>query len=118
MSARVTPLEVNAGRRAFAQAQELFSGAPIATPLTLDVGWYDSTVNAETGCFAVVDVNGDNTDLVGEIVSVAYADRIVFVYVIDMADIPTSIALYRRAFGAISQLGATSIEATVAVVDS
>lgn len=108
-------MEIMAGRRAFATAQQLLAGGPISgiPPRQLAIGWHDSTVNPEQGSFAVVQQNAGLDDLVGEIVSIAYAGVIVYAYVLATADVPAQLSVCRRVFVALNRLTLVSIPATV-----
>lgn len=109
-------LEILAGRRCFAVAQELFSGSAIAPAQQLEVGWHDSSVNPETGSFAVVAPGAGLDDLIGEIVAVTLRKRQVFAYVLGWGDIPTPFSLTRRLFAALSVLTVENVTAAVAAV--
>jgi hypothetical protein len=109
-------IEILVGRRAFRAAQQLFAGAPLSTPQSLDVGWHDSSVNPETGSFAVVQTGAGLDDLIGEIVQVRYYSRQVFAYVLEDADVPTPISITRRLFLALYRLTVVSLPVKVAPV--
>lgn len=113
-----TELEISVGRRAFPMAQDLFAGAPVGPPASVPCGWYGSSVNSESGSFALVRVGAGLDDLIGEIVSVTYAQRQVFVYVLQGAQLPDTfdLGLARRPFAAISRLTAAAILCGVAAV--
>lgn len=109
--------EVFAGRRAFATAQTLLQGVALRRlDEFVDVGWYDTSVHPESGCFAVVRDGGPLTDLVGEILHVTRGDRSVFAYCVGRRAVPTDLALYRRAFRAIAILPMEVVATTVEVV--
>lgn len=103
-----------AARRAFAVAQSMLAGSPIGQSRKVTAGWYDSSVNPESGSFAVVQTGAGLDDLIGEVIVVAYKRRSVFAYVLQAADVPTQVAVTRRAFLALSVLTAEQIAATVA----
>lgn len=114
MTAALLP-EIAVGRRAFPVTQELFFGAPSGVSQQLAVGWYDAALHSETGAFAVVPADDTQDDLIGEIVSVTFASRTVFAYVITAATLPAGMqfALARRAFAGMARL---SLEAVLADV--
>lgn len=108
-------IEITTGRRAFAKAQELFSGAPVGSSQRMSVGWHDTSVNAETGSFAVVQAGFE--DLVGEIVRVTSNRRQVFCYVLDTADVPVQLSVTRRVFLALNRLTIEALPADVVAVN-
>jgi hypothetical protein len=123
MAADVTTqleVEIMAGRRVFATAQALLSGGPIAglASQRLSVGWHNSSVNSESGSFAVVAQNGGLDDLVGEIVSIKYSNAIIYAYVLTTADVPVQLSVTRRLFLAMNRLTLESITADVRPVES
>lgn len=113
---RAPELEIAAARRAFKTAQDLLSGGPVGPETRLDVGWYDSKTNPESGSFAVVALGAGLDDLIGEIVRVTFAGRVVYVYVLTSADVPWPMAVYRRVFMALMRPSVGSIAAKVVAV--
>lgn len=111
-------LEVSVGRRAFPVTQEIFAGSPVGAPATVATGWYDSSVDPETGAFALVRTGAGLDALIGEIIEVSYAQRSVFVYVLADAALPTDfdLGLARRAFSALSRLTAVALQTQVVAV--
>jgi hypothetical protein len=109
-------VEILAARRAFAVAQALLSGGPIQAPANLSVGWHDSSVNSESGSFAVVQTNAGLDDLIGEVVQVDYNGRVVFAYVLEDADVPVQVSVTRRVFLALNRLTIESLTCAVAPV--
>jgi hypothetical protein len=109
--------EVNIGRRAFPVTQELFAGSPLGEAQTLECGWYDTSVNIESGAFALVQTGAGLDDLIGEIVQVTNGALSVFVYVLQAAAIPTPFGLARRAWMAIALPSSESIECQVVPVE-
>lgn len=109
--------EILAGRRAFGTAQALFAGGPVGRSQRLSVGWHGTSVNTETGSFAVVRDGAGLDDLVGEIVRVTSNRREVFVYVLDTADVPVAVSLTRRVFLALNRLTIEALPADVVAVD-
>lgn len=105
--------EIETGRRAFATAQQYFLGGPVDVEQQMTVGWYDTSVNPETGCFALVQQNAGLDDWVGEILRVTFGRRVVFVYVLDTADVPWQLALARRPFVALHRPSVEQIVARV-----
>lgn len=113
----LTPgLEIPTARRAFSAAQPRLAGAPISPEQTLSIGWHDTSVNLETGSFAVVQLNAGLDDLIGEIVRVRFAGRSVFAYVLDSADVPVQLSLTRRLFAALNRLTLEELRGKVAPV--
>lgn len=115
-SATSPELEILAARRAFSVAQAMLSGAPIGAVRSIDLGWYDTSVNRETGSFGLIDTDSGLDDLIGEIVSVTLNNRVVFVYVLQAASLPTPFGITRRSFAAICRLSAESVGVKVAAV--
>lgn len=110
-------MELNVGRRAFPLTQEKFYGLPVSAPQSLECGWHDTSVNPESGAFALVQQNAGLDDLIGEIVRVAYGSKMVYVYVLQAAAIPTQFSLYRRAWLGLGRLSLESLECEVAPVE-
>lgn len=118
MAEPIVEPEVAAARRAFAKAQELLAGVPVRLLPFVAVGWYDTEAHPEAGSFALVREEGPLTDLVGEIIKVTYGSRpAIYAYVVGGADIPDDLALYRRAFLAVSVLAKEQIIAAIEVVE-
>lgn len=116
MSAVIEPEVLNA-RRNFLMAQALLAGEPIAAlPTEIDIGWHDTQTHPETGSFAVVALNSEYEEWIGEIVLVTANGRACFVYVMASADVPTPISLARRAFGSLAALSIESMQGLVQVV--
>lgn len=109
--------EINAGRRAFPMAQQLFAGSPAGEAQALECGWYDTSVHPESGAFALVQTGAGLDDLIGEIVQVINGSYSVLVYVLQDASIPTPFGLYRRAWAAIANLGLESLVCEVVPVE-
>lgn len=110
--------EILTGRRAFAVTQQLFEGVPVRRlPALVDVGWYGTETEPETGAFAVVRDGWGLDDLIGEVLKVTVGQRAVFVYVIGARGVPTDIALARRAFFAIGRLAHETLPALIEVVE-
>lgn len=109
--------EVQHARRAFPMAQTLLAGVPTGDlPTAVDIGWYDTSTHPEIGSFAVVGRESPHEDWIGEIILVSANGRACFVYVIASADVPTPLALARRAFAEIATLSTESIAALVQVI--
>lgn len=117
---QITPVvieaEINAGRRAFPVTQELFAGTPFGTALQLQCGWHDTSVNVETGAFAVVQTGAGLDDLIGEIVEVTNGVNLVYVFVLLAAGVPVQLSLARRAWMALSRPSIESLPCTVQAV--
>jgi hypothetical protein len=109
-------VEILAARRAFAVAQTLLAGGAIQAAQNLSVGWHDSSVNSESGSFAVVQSNAGLDDLIGEVVKVSFYDRSVFAYVLEDDDVPTQVSITRRLFLALNRLTIVSLECGVVPV--
>lgn len=109
-------VEILAGRRAFATAQALFAGGPVAPSQRLGVGWHGTSVNPETGSFAVVQRNAGLDDLIGEIVRITSNGRVVFAYVLDDADVPVQVSVTRRLFLVLNRLTIDALPADVVAV--
>lgn len=112
----VQEVEVLAARRAFGVAQELLAGGPVQAAVSLSVGWHDSSVNPESGSFAVVQSNAGLDDLIGEVVLVTFYSRSVFAYVLEDDDVPTQLSLTRRCFLALNRLSIVSLQCNVVPV--
>lgn len=115
--ARVGP-ELLAARRAFPKAQELLSGGPTGQPVPVEVGWYDTGVQAEVGSFGCVATDSGLDDLIGQIVRVRYDNRQVFVYVLALVTLPEGVqlGLARRAFIGLARLSVETVAGDVVVV--
>lgn len=111
--------EINVSRRAFPVAQSLLSGGVvrIASPAA-PVGWFGTTVFAETGSVAVVRAGGPLEELVGEIVAVSYGGRSVYAYVAistALLEEDVDLSLSRRTFLALAPLYAERLVGVVAI---
>lgn len=108
-------LEVQQGQRPFPQTQELFAGPPISRVSNMvDVGWYDRSVDPRSPGFCVASLD-EHEDLVGEILRITHRDRSVYVYCLGQRDIPTPLAVTRRAF--FPQLGLLAESSVSCVVE-
>lgn len=113
-------LTLMAARRSFATAQGLLAGGPVSglPARLLEVGWHDSSVDAEDGSCAVVQTGAGLDDLVGEVVGVTFGGVTVYAYVLTTADVPVVVSVTRRVFAALYRLTPASLLASVAVVDA
>lgn len=103
--------------RAFPEAQRLLAGAADSRLESfVDLGWYDSAVEAAVGSYAVVRTSGPLTHLVGDVISVLHEDRRVFAYVYGQASVTEDIALYRRAFLHLAPLAAETLPTLIEVL--
>lgn len=110
--------EILMGLRGFPDAQLDLAGSALSQwPGIVDVSWYDTAIRPEVGSFAVVRDGGPMGDLVGEILRIVYGERSVFVYCIGASDVPTDLALARRAFLALDVLNRESISVLVQVIE-
>jgi hypothetical protein len=97
-------LEILDASRGFTDAQIALEGEadPEINPVaSVPTTWYDTGVDANVGCFALIRDGVDELEhLVGEIVRVFHKDRSVFVYVLGGADLPETVdfALARTAW--------------------
>lgn len=102
-------------QRPFPQAQELLAGTPVSrVPNYVDVGWYDSSVDARRGAFCFA-ATGEHEDLVGDILRIAVAGRAIYVVCLGQRDIPTPLAVTRRAF--FPQLGLLTVSSVPCLVE-
>lgn len=118
MSLNVDP-KVLIARRCFSDAQSALQSAPVeaALPGTWEAGWYDTTLNPESGSFALVSPTSALAPLIGRVLRVASGQRFVFVYVIAaVAGMDWPLALQRRAFLALGLLSKPSLEVTLELV--
>lgn len=105
------------GRRAYPTAQVLLSGVPLyKIPRFVDVGWYDTRIHPETGAFAVIREDGPLEELAGEVLRVTCGRRSTFVYCAGSADVPTDLALYRRAYLDLMLLSREAVPCIVEVI--
>lgn len=108
------------GRRAFSTTQAAWNTRSVTRRFTrlIDIGWYDSSVDAEDGAFALVDESSELTDLVGDLIKVTRSGALsVWVYVLGVADLDEfEIGLTRRAFMQIGILANESVPCVVEVV--
>jgi hypothetical protein len=104
--------------RPFARAQEQLRGAPSRVVGVHDGGWYDSGAYpaVTAGAAAIVHRGGMLEELVGEVVSVRYRSRLIYVYVHGAADLPTDFALTRQAFLRIGNLAVESARLELEVI--
>lgn len=109
--------EILNGRRAFPTAQALLAGEPLAAlPTELSIGWHDTSKSPEVGAFALVGVESELEDWIGEVLLVTANGRACFVYVLGAADLPVPLSLARRAFAALGVLSTEELTALVQVV--
>lgn len=113
-------LEIMAARRSFAMAQQLLAGGPISglPSQKLTVGWHGSSVNSESGSFALIDQSSGLDDLIGEVVSIAYAGATIYAYVLTAADLPAQMTVTRRLYLAMNRLTIPSITCDVQAVQA
>jgi hypothetical protein len=104
--------------RPFASAQAQLEGPPTRMIGPVQGGWYDSGAYPEVtaGAAAIVHRGGVLEELVGEVVSVRYRGRRIYVYVHGAADLPTDFALTRQAFLAIGNLAVESAPLELEVI--
>ena len=109
--------EIMAGRRGFPDAQRLFAGVPLRRlPTRIDVGWHGTSIDPETGAFAVVRDGAGLDDLIGEVLHLIVGRKEAFVFVLGSRNVPQDISLTRRGFLALGLLSRESIAAVVEVV--
>lgn len=107
--------ELVVARRAFTASQPALAGPPLryATEVA-EVGWHGTAIDPERGAFALV--RRGLEDLVGEILSVAFERRVVYVYVLAARNVPSDLSLTRAAFLRVSPLWRDILAAEVGVV--
>lgn len=111
--------ELLAGRRAFAAAQRLLTGADFRrVPGLIGIGWHGTQTDPETGSFAVVDESEEMGELIGEVVRVRepLTGREVVAYVLGARDVPTRLSLARRPFMALGLLAVESLPCELVVL--
>jgi hypothetical protein len=109
--------EIDAGRRAFAKAQELLESPPHERLSSLlDIGWHSTQTDPETGSFAVVGENSSWDVLIGETlrITVPATTRTVYVYVLGARDVPVPISVTRAVF---LRLGLLALESLPCIVE-
>jgi hypothetical protein len=105
-------VDLQLSRRALAVSQAVWDGPvrSVASPSS-SVVWHGSSASRETGPVALVPLDGELADLVGNIVRVVRLggvfQRSVCVYVLKQVDMEGDISLSRRAF---LQLGILALE--------
>lgn len=110
--------EVLEAREAFPDAQELLS-ARVSTGVVYErqaLSWYGSIISDERGSFGVVNPDGPLADLVGDHVRITHREEVVVVYVAAAAEVPTPLAITRRAFLALGRLTEENITVTLEVL--
>lgn len=113
----VTEPEIAHGLRAWADSQVLLGGEPSEqVPASVLAGWHDTSVSPHAGAFALVGLESELEDWIGEVLRVQIAGRTAYVYVLGSADVPTPLSLSRRAFAALAPLYVESRQAQVWVV--
>lgn len=111
--------EILMARRSWSTSQAAFAGN-VARRLDgpVEIGWYDQHVHPEAGAFALVRPQGEHAALAGEILKVTVGVKPIFVYVFGSeVEIPTDLALYRRAFMEFEVPTVGTINAVVEVVE-
>jgi hypothetical protein len=116
LAGRGQEVEILAARRAFSTAQTLLAGGAIQAAQNLTVGWHDSSVNGESGSFAVVQANAGLDDLIGEVVMISFYSRSVFAYVLEDVDVPVQLSVTRRLFLALNRLSIVQLPCRVVPV--
>lgn len=97
--------DLHLGRLPWWEAQATFAGAvPLEEAATC--GWHGTVLSSETGAFALVNLGGPLTGLIGDRVRVRKVDNPsgVFVYVLGEAELEDDLSLTRRAFLALAPL--------------
>lgn len=108
--------EVEAGRRAFATAQELLADVAVERlPNLVSVGWHDTSRHPERGSFAVVRSGAGYDDLFGDtlLLTEPESGRQVYAYVLGSRDVPADISLSRRTFMALGRLASETLDCIV-----
>ena len=110
--------EVLNGKRVFSKAQELFAGASVSVvPRVVSCTWYGTDVHEERGAFCLVKADTDLVSLVGDHLRIMHGAREVLVYCLGSnADIPTEIALTRRAYMQLTFLATEELNVEVQVI--
>lgn len=113
--------DLQLSRRALYISQAAWSGPAISTAApSAEIVWHGSDAHKETGAIALVPLEGDLAELIGNIVRVTRIEglfqRSVSVYVYDAVDMEGDLSLSRRAFLELGLLANESIEGLVEVV--
>lgn len=108
------------GSRAFPETQNAFSGPVDSTRARhlVACSWYDTSLSDYEGAFCLIQAGSELEELVGDIVSVKYRGKEIFVYCVGGAELTTDFALFRRAFFALEDLAYDEINAVVQPVRS
>jgi hypothetical protein len=113
--------DLQLSRRALSVSQAAWDGPAISTAASsAEVVWHGSEAHKETGAIALVPLDGDLSELVGNIIRVTriegYRRRSVCVFVFDTVDMEGDLSLARRPFIELGLLANESIECLVEVV--
>jgi hypothetical protein len=116
-----TDADLQLSRRALSVSQAAWDGPAISTAAaSAEVVWHGSDAHRETGAIALVPLEGELSDLVGNIVRVTriegFRRRSVCVFVFDTVDMEGDLSLARRPFMELGLLANESIECLVEVV--
>lgn len=102
----------------FGESQRIFAiGGPVAGSARLvTCGWHGTKTDPNIGAYGIARADGPLADYVGERVRVrdSESQRVVYVYIVDEADVIEDLSLTRRAF---MELGLASTEELSAVVE-
>jgi hypothetical protein len=113
--------DLQLSRRALYVSQAVWDGPAISTAAaSAEIVWHGSEAHKETGAIALVPLEGDLSDLVGNVVRVTriegFRRRSVCAYVYARVDMEGDLSLARRPFMQLGLLANESIECLVEVV--
>lgn len=113
--------DLQLSRRALAVSQAAWDGPAIETAAAAaTIVWHGSDAHKETGAIALVPLEGELTELVGNIVRVTriegFRRRSVCVFVYDAVDMEGDLSLARRPFMELGLLANESLECLVEIV--
>ncbi len=100
-------------QRELTRVAEPVQGTVIAG--TIQTGWYDQSVNSETGWFALCAEGSAFEEYVGSVLRVIYGESAIYVALLGAANLDTPLALARRAYAALAPLNVSSIPCAVEV---
>lgn len=111
-------LDLQLSRRALSISQEAWEAeARALVAVSAQIGWHGSKTHKETGAVALVPLEGEFSDLVGDIIRVTRLgngpQRSVIVYVVGRVDTELDLSIARRPFQELGLLANESIAARV-----
>lgn len=119
MALEIDEPEILDGSRAWPKTQLLFVAPvdPLSKRWETFCSWYDTSISEYEGAFCVIQSGSDMEALVGRHVQINYNEKDVYLYCVGGAELPTPIAITRRAFMELDALSLDSIEVMVQALE-